>query len=121
MKLIIFILNNPDLLETFLEALYENGIRGGTILDSQGMAKKVSDYDNADLLSVLKQLFVIPRDSNRTLLFCLKEEQLSVFKKVANEVTGGLQNPNTGVLMVLPLEEVFGSFVIESHLSKEDK
>lgn len=119
MKLVVFILNNPDLLETFLEELYDHGIRGGTILDSMGMAKKVSDYDNADLLSVLKQLFVIPRDSNRTMLFCLKEEQLSVFKDVANEVTGGLHNPNTGVLMVLPLEDVYGSFIIRNDLHKD--
>lgn len=114
MKLVIFILSNPDLLEHFLEALYEEGIRGGTILDSLGMAKKVSDYDNEDLISVLKQLFIIPRDSNKTLLFCLKESQLAAFKRVANEVTGGLEKPNTGVLMVLPLEEVYGSFISRS-------
>lgn len=114
MKLVVFILNNPDLLDDFLEELYRNGIQGGTIIDSQGMAKKITDYNNADLVSVLKQLFIIPRDSNRTLLFCLKQEQLDTFKAVANKVTGGLDKPNTGVLMVLPLDEVYGSFIIRN-------
>ena len=54
MKLVIFILNNPDLQETFLGKLYNAGIRGGTILDSMGMAKKQTDYQNEDLVSVLK-------------------------------------------------------------------
>lgn len=40
MKLVIFVLNNPDLMEDFLESLYHHGICGGTILDSMGMAKK---------------------------------------------------------------------------------
>lgn len=111
MKLVIFILNNQDLMEDFLEQLYDHGIQGGTILDSMGMAKKISDYDNTDLVSILKQIFVIPRDSNKTFLFCLKEEQLPVFKDIANKVTGGLHLPNTGVLMVLPLEEVLGGFI----------
>ena len=111
MKLVIFVLNNPDLMEDFLESLYHHGICGGTILDSMGMAKKISDYNNADLVSVLKQLFIIPRDSNKTFLFCLKGEQLSVFKEVVNKVTGGLDQPNSGVLMVLPLLEVEGSFI----------
>ncbi len=116
MKLVIFILNNIELLEDFLDALYEHHIYGGTILESKGMAKKMTEYQNADLVSILKQFFVIPRESNYTMLFCLQEGQLPVFKEVANQVTGGLDQPNTGVLMVLPLDEVIGSFVI----SKKD-
>ena len=48
MKLVIFILNNIELLEDFLDALYEHHIYGGTILESKGMAKKMTEYQNAD-------------------------------------------------------------------------
>lgn len=113
MKLVIFILNNIELLEDFLDELYMHHIYGGTILESKGMAKKMTEYQNADLVSILKQFFVTPRESNCTMLFCLQERQLDVFKEVANKVTGGLNQPNTGVLMVLPLDEVIGSFVIQ--------
>lgn len=111
MKLVIFILNNPDLQETFLGKLYNAGIRGGTILDSMWMAKKQTDYQNEDLVSVLKQLFIIPRDANKTMLFCMEEEKVAKFKQIVNDVTGGLDQPNSGVLMILPLDEVYGSFI----------
>lgn len=111
MKLVIFILNNPDLQEIFLGELYRAGIRGGTILDSMGMAKKETEYQNEDLVSVLKQLFIIPRDSNKTMLFCMEEEKIPLFKKIVQEVTGGLDRPNTGFMMILPIDEVYGGFL----------
>lgn len=111
MKLVVFVLNDADKLDYLLESLYKEKIGAGTILDSIGMASKVKNINNNDIVSIFKDLIVTPREMNYTMLFCLRDEQVECFKAVANKVTGGLDNPNTGVLMILPLEEVMGSFM----------
>lgn len=110
MHLAIFVLNNQELLPKFLESLFKEGISGGTILESKGMVRKMMELED-DLFSMLKNILIEPEESNKTMLFCLRDDQKDAFTKVCNEVTGGLENPNTGILMYVPLGEVFGCFM----------
>ncbi len=110
MKLAVFVLNNQDLMPQFLEELYNNGINGGTILESKGMARKMIEMED-DLFSIFRDILVSPNESNKTFLFCLQDKQVQTFKDVCNRVTGGLENPNTGILILLPVDEIEGSFM----------
>ena len=40
---------------------------------------------------------------NKLLLCAMEDEKVAVAKQIANEVTGGLSKPNTGVMFCLPL------------------
>jgi len=109
MKLIILVLNNVLLLDDLLEELFKVGIRGGTIIESQGMAKRISQSEeNEYLVGFLKNLLLSSRPYNKTLMFVVKEEQLRIMKEVVDKVTGGLLNPNTGVMFALDLFDVYG-------------
>ena len=48
MQVVMLVLNKTECLEELLEALLENGIHGGTVLDSTGMMR-VIDQSGDDL------------------------------------------------------------------------
>ena len=45
----------------------------------------------------------ITRDANLDYICAMEDEKVAVAKQIANEVTGGLSKPNTGVMFCLPL------------------
>ena len=109
MNLAIFVLNQVELVDVLLQRLIKSGIRGGTMLDSMGIAsyvamKKVDD----DLADMFRNLFSSGQHHNKTMLFCVDDEELDLLKRVIEQVTGGLGQPHSGILMVLPLSEVLG-------------
>lgn len=108
MKLLIFILNNNDMLDKLLKTISNAGIRGGTTIDSKGMGRQLSKNDDSPLFGSIRKFFNPDRENNTTLLFALKDEQITQVIKIINEVVGDLSKPNTGILFVLPIEYVEG-------------
>lgn len=108
MKLLIFILNNNDILEKLLKAISSAGIRGGTTIESKGMGRQLSKTDDSPLFGSIRKFFNPDRENNTTLLFALNEEQVKIVVKIINEIVGDLSKPNTGILFVLPIEYVEG-------------
>lgn len=109
MNLAIFVLNQVELVDVLLQQLIKKGIRGGTMIDSMGIAryaaiKKVDD----DLAEMFRNLFSTGQHHNKTMFFCVDDEELKILKMVIEQVTGGLGKPHSGILMVLPLSEVLG-------------
>ena len=104
MQVVFLVLNKTEALEQLLESLLESGIHGGTVLDSTGMMR-VLDQNNDDqpMFSALRQLFNPERKSSKTLMMLLEDDQVNVARKVINEVTGGLDKPDTGVMFGMPV------------------
>lgn len=104
MQVVFLVLNKTEALEQLLESLLESGIHGGTVLDSTGMMR-VLDQNNDDqpMFSALRQLFNPERKSSKTLMLLLEDDQVNVARKVINEVTGGLDKPDTGVMFGMPV------------------
>ncbi len=105
MQLFVLVLNNTEHLEPLFEKMLERGFRGATVLDSTGMMRVLSDDDNVDMpmLGLLRHMYTPVRKASKTVFIVLKDEQVSELSLLIDEVTGGLDKPNTGIAFSMPL------------------
>ncbi len=109
MQLLVLVLNKVEVLEELLAQLSAGGISGATILNSTGMATTLmNSEEEVPLFGLLRKVLNPDRVESKTIFTVLKDEQVSTAKTIINEVTGGLQNPNTGILFSLPVNDVEG-------------
>ncbi len=112
MYMILFVLNDPDRLHEILESWDEAGVMGVTIFPSTGMGKLIKGdllREDLPLIPNLEELMRIPEKTNRT-LFTLVPDDAMVDKIVeaTERVVGDLDEPNTGVLSVIPVARNYG-------------
>ena len=103
MQVLTLVLNRTECLEELLEALLKSGIHGGTVVDSTGMMRVIDQSgDDLPMFAALRQLFDPERKSSKTLVMVLDDAQVAVAREVINRVTGGLDQPDTGILFAVP-------------------
>ena len=112
MFMILFVLHDPEKLDDILTAWEEAGVSGVTILPSTGLARHKKDSalrDDLPLIPSMDEIMEHLVNLNRT-LFSLVNDQTMVDKVVAatESVTGNLNLPNTGILVVLPVAQCYG-------------
>lgn len=105
---VTIVLNKVECLEKLARELMKNGITGGTILDSYGMARSFGSSEELPFFSVIKEILEIGEDSSRVIFMIAEESQVRTISKVVNEVTGGLQNANTGIMFCTPVVYIEG-------------
>ena len=111
MYLILFVLDNPDKLEDLLNAWEETGTGGATVLSSTGMHRLNAGVirDDIPLMPGLDDFYRRVEDYHRTLFTIVKDdEMLNKIVDATQSVVGELNNPNTGILVVLPTAQVYG-------------
>lgn len=107
MKLLVFVLNNEELLEEVMEAYVEAGITGSTILDSEGMGRFLS-YE-VPLFAKFKDFMEGNRPYNKTILSVVKNDKIvQKAKTLVDEVVGGLESRGAGIMFTLPVDWVAG-------------
>lgn len=103
MQVVTLVLNKTECLNELLEELLENGIHGGTVLDSTGMMRVIEQSgDDLPMFSTFRQMFDPERKSSKTILMVLSDDEVEIARRVINQVTGGLDQPDTGVLFAMP-------------------
>ncbi len=102
MQLLVLILNKKECLEGLLDALIEAGVKGATVLESTGMARIVGE-DTRSMFGSIRMLIDPDLESNRTILMAVNESLIEKVRFTVNEVLGGLDKPDTGVLFGLPI------------------
>lgn len=108
MQVLFLVLNKVECLEELLVSLAESGIHGGTVIESTGMARVLGDAEDMNVLGTLRALLDPQRKESKTLFFVLPEEQVDVVRRIVNEVTGGLNKPDTGILFGTPVTFIEG-------------
>lgn len=108
MKLVVYVMNNTNLLDEFLHVLNEKNIKGATILHSTGMARKLIENDDMAFIGSLKTLFDNPRKESYVILMALLDEQVEVALQVIDTIAGDLTKPNTGIVFTLPIDYIKG-------------
>ena len=58
--------------------------------------------DDLPMFAALRQLFDPERKSSKTLVMVLDDAQVAMAREVINRVTGGLDQPDTGILFAVP-------------------
>ncbi|EGC02441.1 MULTISPECIES: hypothetical protein [Ruminococcus] len=105
MQLLFLVIKRVELVDEIMHALASAGIRGGTCIDSMGMAKSISDMDNLPMIGVLRALLSgeDPDQKGKTIFVAVHEDQVQVARNAIVSVTGDLTQPNAGVLFGVPI------------------
>jgi nitrogen regulatory protein PII len=110
--LILMVLHDTTCLDDVLSAWEDCGVSGVTILPSTGMARlrqKAALREDLPLIPRIEDILQHAENSNRTLFTIVYGDEI-VDKVVAatQEITGDLNLPNTGILVVLPVARAYG-------------
>ncbi|MEG0691791.1 MAG: hypothetical protein RR444_01790 [Oscillospiraceae bacterium] len=108
MQAVVLVLNKVELLEKLLGTLAESGVKGGTIIESTGMARALGDSEDFNILGSLRMLLEPMREESKTIFFVVKDEQVNLVRKIIDDVVGGLHNPDTGIVFGINLNFVDG-------------
>ena len=108
MQVFVFVLNRTEYLESLLQSFSDHGLRGATVLDSKGMARILHTEDEMPIFYGLRAIMEPERRSSKTIFMVLKDEQVDIARQVVNEVTGGLDVPDSGIMFAMPLTMVEG-------------
>ena len=57
---------------------------------------------------MLKDILDIGTDGSKTIFMIAEEAQVKTISEAVNKVTGGLQNPNTGIMFCTPVVYIEG-------------
>src|SRR5512137_2034497 len=101
-QLLIIILDDLKRMPALLQAWQSMGVPGVTILESAGAYRAATWLDRVGL-GMLDRLFESDEVRRRTLLVALEDDQLLAQAMAeAEQVIGGFDRPNSGLLLVLP-------------------
>lgn len=111
MHALFLILNKTDELEEVLAAMTRVGVKGATILDSQGMgsAMVIGDQDDLPIFGSLKMFFDREHPYNKTVFTVIEsDELLDKAIDAIQSVVGNLDRPNEGLMFTVPVGRVIG-------------
>ena len=108
MQVFIFVLNRTEHLEHLLQEFDKNGIIGATVLDSKGMARILHSEEEMPLFYGLRSIVAPERRSSKTIFCVLNDEKVELARKIVNQVTGGLDHPDSGIMFAVPVSFVEG-------------
>ena len=104
-RLMVIILNRPELLDDLLTGFLDLGVPGATVIESRGMGQIVRQ--DMPIFAGLTALF--PENAGTRLVLSVLSTSLveSVFELV-EEVAGALEQPNSAICFTLPVEQFKG-------------
>lgn len=108
MQLVVIVLNKIEVLDKMLKEFGNANIPGATILDSKGMAMELGEIDELRFLGSLRMMLNPAHHESRTIFLVVDEEKIPTISKILNNVTGGLEKPDTGVMFSLPVNYTEG-------------
>lgn len=111
-EFIVLVLDDPNKAFDVVKAWLEAGVSGVTMVDSAGLGHFVGQRGTRDDLPIIPSLASLLRsreETNRT-LFTVVPDDFNVETLVAatEKVTGTLNDPDTGILFVLPVLKAWG-------------
>ena len=124
MYVVLFVLNNPDLLNEVLDAWEGVGVSGVTVLPSTGLGRirqKEGLRDDVPLMPGLEDFYHHEADISHTVFTIVDSEKLAKEVVAATErVAGDLEQPGNGILVVLPTVSVHGLIRYKKGTRKKD-
>lgn len=107
MELLVCIINREEHLNAVLSGFADLGVTGATVVSSEGMAHLIDG--ELPVLAGLQTVLAGGRPQN-AMVFSLVESPALLDRaiRLVQEVTGGLDEPGTGVLFTLPVSRVVG-------------
>ena len=114
MEMLICVLSNPKWIEEIFELFSHEGIFGATVLESQGMARVLSENSELSFMSSIFSMLDTDHINGKTFFMVVCKEQIPKVSEIINKVTGGLHKKDTGILFTVPVRYT------EGFVKKED-
>jgi nitrogen regulatory protein PII len=112
MKMILFVLNDPAKMRYLLNAWKEAGAGGATVLFSTGMGRihqSAALREDIPLMPSLSDFYGSDEELSRTLFTIVKDDEtVTNIIAATRAVVGDLDQPDTGLLVILPVEHTEG-------------
>ncbi|HVO38537.1 MAG TPA: P-II family nitrogen regulator [Spirochaetia bacterium] len=105
MKLLVIVLNDPDMLEDVLEGLIETGVSGATVVDSVGMGHIMEDVP---LFAGMRSTFRSARPRNNIIFSVIDDKQARESLDVLEKILACSAGKGKGIAFVLPIDAAIG-------------
>lgn len=110
MHMLMFVLDNPNLLDQVLDAWEAIGVRGVTIVESSGINRRRAQRLGAPFMLGFHRLLQGSREGHYTLFTIIESEDILQSCIEATEaIVGDLSQPHTGILAAWPAPLVRGA------------
>lgn len=110
MHILVFVLDNPNLLDQVLDAWEAIGIGGVTIIESSGLNRRRAQRQGTPFMLGFHRLMESSREGHYTLLAIIESEDIiQPCIEVTEAIVGDLSQPNTGILATWPASLVKGA------------
>ena len=106
MKALFLVLNKTEKLDEVLKTFLDCGVQGATILNSTGMGKMLAD--EIPLFASLGFALHESSPYSYTIFAAMDEEMVDSVIEAIDECLGGLEKPDTGFVMVVPVDRIVG-------------
>lgn len=111
MNVLFIVLNKEDYLEELLDKFIEIGVKGATILDSQGMGSAVTHggEGSGPFFGKIRSIIDNSRPYNKTVFTVIEDEEtLEKAVSAAKEVFGDVYEPGIGMMFTMPVGRIYG-------------
>lgn len=109
--MVLVVINNLEHAPPLLDAWEAAAVPGITILDSTGLGKirKAGLRDDMPLIPSLSDLFRTQEHHHRTVFTVVEgESKVDELITITQDILGDMEQPDNGVLFVLPVARVIG-------------
>lgn len=111
MNVLFIVLNETDYLDDILDAFVEIGVKGATILDSQGMGSAITNSGRGKeaFFGAIKNYLENARPYNKT-IFAVIEGEYLLQKAIESvkDIIGDMSKPGVGLMFTVPVGHIFG-------------
>lgn len=111
MNVLVIVLNKMEYLDDILDCFVEIGVKGATIIDSQGMGSAITNSGRGSeaMFGAIRSFLDNARPYNKTIFTVIEdEEMLAEAVKIVKEILGDINKPGKGMMFTLPVGNIYG-------------
>ncbi|NMA94539.1 MAG: hypothetical protein GX974_00690 [Clostridiales bacterium] len=110
MNILFLVLNEIEYLDDILDAFIDVGIKGATILDSQGMGSALANGErDIPFFGALRTLLDNARPYNKTIFTVVEDEEvLKDAIEAVQDILGDMGKPGVGLMFTVPVGSIHG-------------
>lgn len=111
MNALFIVLNEIEYLDDILDSFVDVGVKGATILDSQGMGSAITNSGRGSepFFGAIRAFLDNARPYNKTIFTVIEDEEtLSKAVQTVKDILGDINKPGVGMMFTLPVGNVYG-------------
>ncbi len=111
MNALFIVLNEIEFLDEILDGFVDIGVKGATILDSQGMGSAItnSGRGNEQFFGAIRSFLDNARPYNKTIFTVIEDEETLVeVVKTVKDILGDINKPGVGMMFTVPVGNIYG-------------